>query len=384
MKSPLPLALIGGSLQSAVGRTHHIATRMDNRWRIVCGSFSRSPQLCSETADVLSLPASAAFTDYHAMLDHFAGRLAAVCVLVPTPQHADIICDVLQAGIPVISEKSLACSPAEVERIISVRDATQGKLAVTFNYSGYPAIRELRQMIAEGRLGNLVHVAAEMPQEGFIRWAGRPFQLPQPQAWRLTDGHLPTVSLDLGVHLHHLIGFVTGQHPISVTACQYSKGHFTEVVDSVHAMARYTGSLSVDLWYGKCFLGCANGLRIRVFGTEGSAEWLQMQPEVLQLSDRCGRIQLLTRSSMDAEVCGQDRYARFKPGHPDGFLEAFANYYSDIADWLRPRSELDGRIAQDSIASAEMALEGLQMMEAIAESARCGLWVELGRHAYAV
>jgi predicted dehydrogenase len=357
---------------------------MDNRWRIVCGSFSRSPQLCSETADALSLPPSAAFTDYHAMLDHFAGRLAAVCVLVPTPQHADIICDVLQAGIPVISEKSLACSPAEVERIIAVRYATQGKLAVTFNYSGYPAIRELRQMIAEGRLGNLVHVAAEMPQEGFIRWAGRPFQLPQPQAWRLTDGHLPTVSLDLGVHLHHLIGFVTGQHPISVTACQYSKGHFTEVVDSVHAMARYTGSLSVDLWYGKCFLGCANGLRIRVFGTEGSAEWLQMQPEVLQLSDRCGRIQLLTRSSMDAEVCGQDRYARFKPGHPDGFLEAFANYYSDIADWLRPRSELDGRIAQDSIASAEMALEGLQMMEAIAESARCGLWVELGRHAYAV
>jgi len=384
VKSPLPLALIGGSLQSAVGRTHHIATRMDNRWRIVCGSFSRSPQLCSETADALSLPPSAAFTDYHAMLDHFAGRLAAVCVLVPTPQHADIICDVLQAGIPVISEKSLACSPAEVERIIAVRDATQGKLAVTFNYSGYPAIRELRQMIAEGRLGNLVHVAAEMPQEGFIRWAGRPFQLPQPQAWRLTDGHLPTVSLDLGVHLHHLIGFVTGQHPISVTACQYSKGHFTEVVDSVHAMARYTGSLSVDLWYGKCFLGCANGLRIRVFGTEGSAEWLQMQPEVLQLSDRCGRIQLLTRSSMDAEVCGQDRYARFKPGHPDGFLEAFANYYSDIADWLRPRSELDGRITQDSIASAEMALEGLQMMEAIAESARCGLWVELGRHAYAV
>jgi len=384
VKSPLPLALIGGSLQSAVGRTHHIATRMDNRWRIVCGSFSRSPQLCSETADALSLPPSAAFTDYHAMLDNFAGRLAAVCVLVPTPQHADIICDVLRAGIPVISEKSLACSPAEVERIIAVRDATQGKLAVTFNYSGYPAIRELRQMVAEGRLGNLVHVAAEMPQEGFIRWAGRPFQLPQPQAWRLTDGHLPTVSLDLGVHLHHLIGFVTGQHPISVTACQYSKGHFTEVVDSVHAMARYTGSLSVDLWYGKCFLGCANGLRIRVFGTEGSAEWLQMQPEVLQLSDRCGRIQLLTRSSMDAEVCGQDRYARFKPGHPDGFLEAFANYYSDIADWLRPRSELDGRIAQDSIASAEMALEGLQMMEAIAESARCGLWVELGRHAYAV
>ncbi len=384
MKSPLPLAFIGGSLQSAVGRTHHIATRMDNRWRIVCGSFSRSQQVCSKTADALSLPASAAFTDYREMLDSFAGRLAAVCVLVPTPQHADIICDVLQAGIPVISEKSLACSPAEVERIIAVRDATQGQLAVTFNYSGYPAIRELKQMIAEGRLGNLVHVAAEMPQEGFIRWAGKPLQLPQPQAWRLTDGSVPTVSLDLGVHLHHLIGFVTGQHPLSVTACQYSKGHFTEVVDSVHAMARYTDSLSVDLWYGKCFLGCANGLRIRVFGTEGSAEWLQLQPEVLQLSDRCGRIQMLTRNSMDAEVCGQDRYARFKPGHPDGFLEAFANYYTDIAEWLRPRSELDGRIAQDSIASAEMALEGLQMMEAIAESARSGQWVELGRHAYAV
>lgn len=383
MTTPLPLALIGGSLQSAVGRTHHIASRMDNRWTIVGGTFSRSPATCRETAESLSLSAAATFTDYRDMLQAFAGKVAAVCVLVPTPQHADIICDVLQAGIPVISEKSLAASASEVERIIAVRDSTQGRLAVTFNYSGYPAIRELRQMVLEGRLGRLVHVAAEMPQEGFIRWAGRPHELPRPQSWRLTDSHLPTVSLDLGVHLHHLIGFVTGQHPLSVTACQYSKGHFTEVVDSVHAMARYSESLSVDLWYGKCFLGCSNGLRIRVFGTEGSAEWLQTQPEVLQLSDRCGRIQLLTRSSMDAEVWGQPRYGRFKPGHPDGFLEAFANYYSDLADWLNPASRLDEQIAVDNLASAEMALEGLQMMEAIAESANSGCWVEVGRHALA-
>ncbi|MFM7058909.1 MAG: Gfo/Idh/MocA family protein [Planctomycetota bacterium] len=379
MKTPLPLGLIGGSLRSAVGRTHHIAARMDDRWRIVCGSFSRSQQICRETGESLSLTPSAVFTDYRLMLEQFAGRLAAVCVLVPTPLHADVICQVLEAGIPVISEKSLAVSAAEVERIIAARDAAGVKLAVTFNYSGYPAIRELRQMIAEGRLGKLLHVAAEMPQEGFIRWVGRPFQLPQPQAWRLSDGSLPTVSLDLGVHLHHLIGFVTGERPLSVTASQYSRGHFTEVVDSVHAMARYSGSLSVDLWYGKCFLGSANGLRIRVFGTEGSVEWLQLQPEVLQVSDRCGRVQMLSRNSMDAEVCSQSRYSRFKAGHPDGFFEAFANYYCDLADWIQPGSDVDSPDVYDHIASAETALEGLLFLEAVAESARSGRWVEVER-----
>jgi len=93
---------------------------------------------------------------------------------------------------------------------------------------------------------------------------------------------------------------------------------------------------------------------------------------------------LLTRSSTDAEVCGQPRYSRFKPGHPDGFLEAFANYYSDLADWLQPHADHDGAAAEGDIASAEMALEGLQLMEAITESARCGRWVDVGQYAYAL
>lgn len=371
----LQLGVIGGSLISAVGRTHQIAAEMDNRWEITAGCFSRNPDSNRATARELRIPESRNYRDWRELLESEQGQLSAVAVLTPTPSHAEIICHALELGYPVISEKALTCSVEDGEQIIKAREACNGFLTVTYNYSGYPIVRELRNLIRAGRLGTLLHVQAEMPQEGFLRLVGRGNRRPEPQPWRLQDYEIPTVSLDLGVHLHQLILFLTDRHPLQVCATQQNTGLFTGIVDSVQCLARYNEGLTANLWYGKCALGCTNGLRIRIFGSEGSAEWYQQNPEELRLHDNLGGTRILTRASNESEICCEGRYSRFKAGHPSGFIEAFANYYADVADALRAGTGANR--VHEYLATDEDAVEGLRMMAAINRSAESGQWEPL-------
>jgi predicted dehydrogenase len=373
----LRLGIIGGGIDSAIGRSHHIACQMDGRFKIVAGCFGPVADVNLATAKLLDVPQDRLYSNWKELLSAEANSLDAVLLLTPTPMHAEMAIEALRVRIPVISEKALATSSAEAETIRAARERFDGFVAVTYNYSGYPIIRELRHMIASGEFGRVTHVAAEMPQEGFIRKVGPASDLPQPQSWRLADNGIPMVSLDLGVHVHHLIQFLTGQKPLEVCAMEQRQGHFEGIVDSVQCLARYTDDLPVQLWFGKVYLGHANGLRIRVFGTERSAEWTQMNPEYLTLHDSHGHTSQLTNASNEAKVCNQARYARFKPGHPAGFFEAFANYYFDIADWLI-RFRAGERGDAPMVANVEIATEGLQMMEAISVSARSHSWKKVG------
>jgi predicted dehydrogenase len=372
-ENTLKLGIIGGALDSAVGRSHHIAAQMDGRFRIVSGCFSPNAENNLATAKALDVPGTRTYEDWRKFLSAERDQIDAVLLLTPTPLHAEMAVEALELKIPVISEKALCVSSAEAEMIRAARDKNDGFVAVTYNYTGYPMVRELRGMIREGRLGRLTHVAAEMPQEGFLRLVGIDSSKPLPQAWRLKDHFIPTLSLDLGVHLHHLIWFLVGESPVELVAMQQSQGHFEEIVDNVHCLARYSGDLPVQMWYGKTALGYANGLRIRVFGTEGSAEWVQMNPEFLLLNDNRGNASRTSRSANDLKICNQERYTRFKAGHPAGFIEAFANYYCDIADWL-----LDFRrgkkYTHEMVAGIEIAEQGLLLMELMVRSNMECVW----------
>ena len=275
---------------------------------------------------------------------------------------------VLDAGYPVICEKALAVSSEECRSIGEAVARNRGFLAVTYNYSGYPMVRELRRMIADGELGRLQQIHIEIPQEGFLRQAAAP------QAWRLKDHAVPTVSLDLGVHAHHLVHFLTGgRAPLEVVGDQTTYGHFGEIVDNVYCLAHYEDDLRVQSWFGKTALGNRNGLRIRVYGSLASAEWFQMQPEDLLFSQADGRRLVIDRGSGDAGLARQLRYNRFKSGHPSGFIEAFANLYADIADQLR-QHQSGVTTRNDFVYGAEESEEGLRFLEAISRSAQTRKW----------
>ncbi len=369
-QSALQVAFIGGGVNSAVGRAHFNALQLDGRFRLVAGSFSRDPEINRRSAAFYGVEAARSHAHFDSLLAAEQGRLDAVIVLTPTPFHVAPILAALQAGTPVICEKALGATLEEWQAVRAAEQRSAGFLAVTYNYTGYPALRELRSLVRRGRFGRIAHVHAQMPQEGYLRVDahGQPIR---PQDWRLRDGPIPTLYLDLGVHLHQMIDYVTGAKPLQVNAFHGSFGHFPQVIDYAHAHVRYTDGIEASLRFGKSMLGHRNGLRIEVFGTRGSAAWEQSQPEQLVLADDRGQIVLADRS-VAGEVYGLPRYTRFKAGHPAGYIEAFANLYMDIADALEQWRSA-GRWQSPEVFGSEMAGEGLRLLQAMAQSAANGL-----------
>lgn len=350
----LKLAFIGGGVNSAVGYTHLVASQMDGHFEVVAGAFSTDPQINQRSGKTYGLSPDRIFDSWVAMIEELGDDLDAVAVLTPTPSHCEIVLRVLRSGLDVICEKSLATSSADAQFIAEVADEHGRQCLVTFNYSGYPAIREIRRRVLGGELGSIRQIAIEMPQEGFLRKGA------SPQDWRIRDYELPTVSLDLGVHVAHLAEFVAPcGTTTSIASTECHSGLVADVVDNVNVLAIYENGAMGNFWWSKAALGYRNGLRVRVFGSDAAMEWHQMNPEDLLVSYSDGRRELIDRG------CGQSvpelekpTYNRFKPGHPAGFIEAFANLYADFSALLQDQNKPDSELH-----SAQAAVRGLRFLE---------------------
>jgi predicted dehydrogenase len=379
MNAALKIGFIGGSVKSAIGPVHSIATRLDNRFELVAGCFSRDAAVNAKTGREWGVSDSRVYSDFLSMLHEEHKKLDAVAVLTPVFSHAPIICAVLEHGLPVISEKPLVSTSAEVDLIRSTLPRRSHSLFVTFNYTGYPMIRELRARIARGDFGDVHSIRLTMQQESYVR-RREDGQTARPQAWRLEDREIPTVSLDLGMHVVHLQQFLTGGKPTRVTSRMNSFGAFPEVIDDVDVMY-YTDSGSyVHGWWGKSALGYANGLSVEVFGSAGSARWVQMDPEFLSLRSTDGKDSRVHRGSLGCLVASHDRYNRFKAGHPGGFIEAFANMYADIAEMLAINSlESDehGTESQRYVFDVENSATVTDLLSKATAAARSQTWLDV-------
>lgn len=368
----LKLGFIGGAIGSAVGNTHKIASQMDSRWQLSSGCFSTENESNLSTGSSWNIDKDRVYPNLQELLISEKKRIDAITILTPTPSHAEITKACLEQGFPVICEKALTTSSKEALEIKETIQKHNGYLAVIYNYSSYPMIREMQNIIKNGALGKLTQIHIEMPQEGFLR-LGHGMSKPKPQEWRLIDQGIPTLSLDLAVHLHHMVDFLSGAKPLEVIARNNNFGFFSDIVDNTMCIARYTDNLDCQFWFGKTALGHSNGLRVRVFGTKGSAEWYQMNPEDILICDNLGKKYTIDRASTDIVIANKERYNRFKAGHPAGFIEAFANYYYDLADSLFEFNQT-GEHSSPWVFGVDVALEGLLMLEAMAKSAVSKSW----------
>ncbi len=371
---PLKLAFIGGSIDSAIGYTHYIASQMDHLFTVSAGCFSRKDEVNKKTALTWGIKDEHLYLDWTEMLENEIQNVDAVVVLTPTPNHYDMIMKALELGYSVISEKALATTHEEGLNITRKVEAKKAFFAVTHNYTGYPIIRELQSMIQNNKLGKITNIIIEMPQESFARLDNG--NKPSPQSWRLNDGKIPGVSLDLGAHLQHMIYFLTNENPTKIVADETSFGWFPQVVDNVSCMARYKSGMRVQMWFGKSAIGHRNGLRVRVYGTKGSAEWFQMNSEELNYQTIDGDRMIIDRASSNINIANQARYNRFKAGHPAGFVEAFGNLYFDIAKKLR-QYKIDGKHKIDWSYDAMQATIGLEVFEAIQNSSKNNKWIKI-------
>jgi predicted dehydrogenase len=370
-KPNLDVGILGGGSTSAVGRAHVSAIRLLGNVGISAGCFSLDPSKNLSSAKAYGVNPDRVYSNIDSLIKAEKNRISAIVVLTPTQNHFQDVRKILENGINVICEKSISSSVREAETLVDAANKYKVKLFVTFNYTGYPMLREIREVVKQGTLGEIHTVNAIMPQEGFAK-RGLDDQPIFPQNWRLTDSDIPTISLDLGVHLVNLLTFTTNLEIVELIAVQNKRGNFN-VYDDVHVISKLNNSGVCNIWYTKAALGNRNGLSIQLYGKEGSIVWVQESPEQYVLTDKYGNQNLVNRGTQGLRVANSERYLRFKPGHPSGFIEAFANYYEDIF------TELSG--ATDSGApycfTGIEALNGLKVMDAISSSSRQNKWVAI-------
>ncbi|TYK65600.1 Gfo/Idh/MocA family protein [Colwellia echini] len=371
-KKPLKLAFIGGGEDSAVGYVHFSASQLDNCFEVVAGAFSRSSKSNELTAQRWNINSERLYTCWKTLIQQEADNVDAFVLLTPTPDHLAMLTTLLDKNLAIICEKSLVGGPKEIALLKQHYQADKHFLAVTFNYSGYAMVRELKHKIANGELGAIQKIHLEMPQEGFRRPPDIAGQAATPQPWRLCDGELPTICLDLGVHLHHLSSFLLNIEPNETIAEFSNHSQYPELIDDIQMLLKYPNNIKGSMWMSKTAIGHRNGLKIRVYGDQGSALWYQLNPDELELSFNDGRREILDRASQ-CHHAGKFIYNRMKPGHPTGFVEAFANLYRDIATSLHTFKS-NKKIQSPYVFSVEHAADGLNLFKAAKESTLSSQW----------
>jgi predicted dehydrogenase len=374
------LGLVGGGPGSHIGETHRQAARRDDRYALVAGVFARDPGRSQEFAASLGIAPDRRYGTWQEMAEQEAERadgIEVVGIMTPNDSHYAIAKSFLARGVDVICDKPLTNDLAQALELQQLAHDKGLVFGVTFNYSGYPMVRQARAMVRNGELGAVRLVQVELASG----WASTLLEAEghKQATWRTTPeiAGKSTVVGDLGTHAHHLARYVTGLEVAAVAAELSTLVPGRKVDDNGHVMLRFAGGARGLLWVSMVAAGNLHGLRIRVYGETGSLEWVQEQPNELILRPVDGPHQILARGA--AWLAPEARRAsRLWPGHPEGFMDAFANLYTDMAAAILARR--DG-VPADPLAYAFPTVEdgvlGVKFVEATVESnVQDGRWVD--------
>jgi len=381
----LRLGMIGGGKGAYIGGIHRFAARLDGQYDFVAGAFDVDAARGHAFAAANHIPAERSYDDYRAMIEaewQREDRVDVVAICTPNHTHFPIAKAFLEAGFDVICEKPLTTKLDDAVALVGVAEATKRFLGVTYTYCGYPMVHEARAMLQAGAIGKVRVVQVEYPLEWMataIEQAGN-----QQAAWR-TDpkrsGRGGSIA-DIGTHAYHLAGFVTGLKLEALCADLATFVSGRALDDNAHVMLRYEGGARGLLWSSQVAIGCSNGLRLRVFGETGSLTWCQEEPNVLLHAPLDGRPDTVKRGREDLDQ-GASLRTRTPPGHPEGYIEAFANLYRGFADAIGARR--DGRTPTGiglNVPTGRDGLKGVAFVDAVVDCHEAGepRWI---RPAYA-
>lgn len=375
------LGVIGGGPGSLIGPVHRIAARLDDCFDIVAGVFSSDPQKSLAGAAALGIPR--AYPDVAAMLNAEAARpdgIDAVAIMTPNDSHGDYVSQALEAGLDVIVDKPLTNDTASAAALAK-RAAELGRaLILTHNYAGYPMVREARAAVTTGELGPLRLVNVRYVQGSLSRHIeAEPEKLAARTKWRLdaSRGGLSHVLADIGVHAHQLMSFVCGQRIVSVLADVGPSLPGRTAHDTAAVILRLADGTRGTMLVSKVATGAQNDISIEAYGEEGGVSWSQADANNLKVMRLNKADEIRTRGLPDLSAHAK-RGTRIPVGHPEAFLEGFANVYTDFAELVAVRiagAEPDplARLAPDGWAGAD----SLAFIDACLESTRIGTWADV-------
>jgi predicted dehydrogenase len=372
-------AMVGGGRGAFIGAVHRIAARMDDRFELVAGALSANPENARASAADLHIAADRAYTSYEEMLrveKTRADGIQAVVIVTPNHMHFPVAKACLEAGIDVICDKPVTRTLEEALELEQIVKKSGCFFALTHNYSAYPLVRYARELVEQGKLGKVRVVQVEYPQE----WLTEAAADDNKQAsWRTDPARSGLAGClgDIGTHAFQLARFITQQKLSAVSADLTSFVDGRPVDDNVHALLRFDGGAKGMLWSSQVAPGCENGLRIRIYGEKAGIEWAQENPNELWFCELNKPRQRITRrGDIGSEIAA--RGMRTPGGHPEGYLEGFANLYKDIADILLARQQGETHFLQNWVPDINTGVEGMRFIQAVLTSnQRDGVWTPL-------
>jgi predicted dehydrogenase len=365
----LRMGLIGGGPGSFIGPVHRIAAELDREIELVAGAFSSDAARSAEAGRGYHIDPARAYPSVEAMIVGEAARadgIDFVAVTTPNRLHAPQAIMALEAGLPVICDKPMTATLGEAQALAKVVVASGKPFALTYTYTGYPLVRHARDLVRGGGIGAVRKIVVEYPQG----WLAAPVDNKQAD-WR-GDPALngPGGCLgDIGVHALNLAEFITGLRVTEINAelTTFVPGRLLD--DDVAVLLRFAGGAKGVLMASQVAVGELNALRIRITGETGAIDWRQEEPNSLTVHSLDGRTEIL-RTSNGALSANAIASTRLPGGHPEGFLESFANLYRDFAAAVR------GEKGNDLIQSVDEGLRGMAFIEAAIAANGKG-WTEL-------
>ncbi len=332
----LRLGMVGGGRDAFIGAVHRIAARIDDRYELVAGALSSSPEKAKASGADLLLAPDRAYGSYGEMAAGEAARedgIDAVAIVTPNHLHFEPAKAFLEAGINVICDKPMTTSLADAEALQAAVGDSGLIFGLTHNYTGYPLVRHAREMVAAGELGAIRVIQAEYAQD----WLSTKEEDGDNKqaAWRTDPAQSgPAGCLgDIGSHAYNLARFITGLELAKIAADLHTFVDGRALDDNAHMMLRFAGGARGMLWSSQVAPGNENALRIRIYGEKGGLVWDQETPNLLTHSPLGEAPRNLRRGGPGLGAAAAHA-SRIPPGHPEGYLEGFAQLYSDLADQI--------------------------------------------------
>ncbi|WP_028956915.1 Gfo/Idh/MocA family protein [Sulfitobacter sp. 20_GPM-1509m] len=375
---PIRLGMIGGGNDAFIGGVHRIASRIDGRFQLVAGALSSTAEKSKASGAALGLAEDRCYGDFTEMAKREArlkDGVEAVAIVTPNHVHYPAAREFLKRGIHVICDKPLTSTLADAKKLVAAAEKSDALFVLTHNYTGYPMVRQAREMVRQGDIGNVRVVQVEYPQD----WLTDPVEADgsKQAEWRTDPERSGAGGCvgDIGTHAYNLARFVTGLQLESLAADLTTFVEGRRLDDNVHVMLRFDGGAKGMLWSSQVAPGNENGLRLRVYGDKGGLEWAQEDPNYLWFTPFGEPKRLLTRNGAGA-TAGNQGASRIPPGHPEGYLEGFANIYNEAADLIV--AARDGKMPDHLLPTVQDGLEGVAFIDAcVRSSKRDAAWVKL-------
>lgn len=374
------LGMIGGGTGAFIGAVHRIAARLDDKFELVAGALSSDPERAKKSGAELGLAPDRSYANFKDMAIREARLkqgVEAVAIVTPNHMHYPAAREFLKRGIHVICDKPLTSNLADAKKLVKLVEKGSAIFVLTHNYTGYPMVRQAREMVATGRLGEIRLVQVEYAQD----WLALPLERTgqKQAAWR-TDPAQSGVggsTGDIGTHAYNLAEFVTGLELEALSADVHTFVKGRRLDDNAHVLLRFKGGAKGMLWCCQVAVGHENGLKLRVYGSDGAIEWSQESPNYLSFTKLGEPPRRYSRAGAGAGEAAA-RMSRIPSGHPEGYLEGFANIYREAAEAIlaaRHGAKPSPNVIYPTVYDG---LKGVAFVEAcIASSKRNGAWISL-------